>query len=180
MKSSYSYINEMWKKPKESFGESWRGKLIEWRKSDAVVKLEKPTRLDKARSLGYKAKKGFVMVRVRVRRGGHRRPRPKAGRRSKRMHIRKNLMMNYREIAERRVLFHYPNLEVLNSYWLAKDGKYAWFEVILVDKTRPEIKADKSMKWIASGKNARRAFRGLTSAARKSRGLRKKGHQRNR
>lgn len=180
MKSSYSYINKIWKNPKENLGDSWRGKLIEWRKSDAVVKLERPTRLDKARSLGYKAKTGFVMVRVRVRRGGHRRPRPKGGRRSKRMSIRKNLMMNYREIAERRASFHYPNLEVLNSYWLAKDGKYAWFDVIFVDKNRPEIKADKNIKWMASNKNTRRAFRGLTSAARKSRGLRKKGHRQNR
>lgn len=180
MKSSYSYITDMWKKPKESFSEAWRANLIEWRKSNAVVRLERPTRLDRARALGYKAKKGFSVVRVRVRRGGHKRPRPKGGRRSKRMHIRKNLMMNYREISERRASLHYPNLEVLNSYWLAEDGKYAWYEVIFVDKCRPEIKSDKSMAWMSSNKHTKRTFRGLTSAARKSRGLRKKGHMRNR
>lgn len=180
MKSGYSYIGETWQKPKENLGKLWQARLVEWRKSDAVARVEKPTRLDRARSLGYKAKAGFVIVRVRVRRGGHRRPRPKGGRRSKRMTIRKNLMMNYRWIAEQRVSRHFPNLELLNSYWLAKDGKYYWFEAILVDKSRPEIKADKGISWIMSKKHKGRAFRGLTSAAKKSRGLRKKGHMRNR
>ncbi|MEM4152672.1 MAG: 50S ribosomal protein L15e [Candidatus Pacearchaeota archaeon] len=175
MRSAYSYISELWKRPKESLGKLWRERLIEWRKSETVVRVDKPTRLDRARALGYKAKPGFVIVRVRVRRGGHKRPRPRAGRRSKRMTIRKTLKMNYRWIAEQRAARKFPNLEVLNSYWLAKDGNYAWYEVILVDPNRPEIKADKNIGWIASKKHKGRVFRGLTSAARKSRGLRKKG-----
>ena len=66
----------------------------------------------------------------------------------------------------------YTNLEVLNSYWVSKDGQYYWYEVILVDKEHPAIRADKNIKWISEKKHTRRAFRGLTSAARKSRGLR--------
>jgi large subunit ribosomal protein L15e len=89
-------------------------------------------------------------------------------------------MMNYRWIAEQRVSRHFPNLELLNSYWLAKDGMHYWFEAILVDPSRPEIKADKNISWIISKKHKGRAFRGLTSAAKKSRGLRQKGHMRNR
>ena len=42
-------------------------------------------------------------------------------------------------------------------------------EVILVDKHHPVIKADKSINWITTQR--RRAFRGLTSAGKKSRGL---------
>lgn len=175
MKSSYNYIANLWKKPKESLGDLWRERLIEWRKGYVVTRVEKPTRLDKARKLGYKAKPGFVIVRVRILRGGRKRPKRKAGRRSKRQTIRKTLKMNYQWVAEQRVARKFPNLEVLNSYWVGKDGMHYFYEVILVDPNRPEIKADKNINWILSKKHKGRVFRGLTSAARKSRGLRKKG-----
>lgn len=38
-----------------------------------VVRASRPSRPDKARRLGYKAKQGFVIYRVRVRRGGRKR-----------------------------------------------------------------------------------------------------------
>jgi len=174
-KGMYKYLADVWKKPKQGLGELWRQRLIEWRKTDAIVKVPKPLRLDRARSLGYKAKKGFVIVRVRVKRGGRKRPRPtKKGRRSKRQTIRKILSMNYKWVAEQRANRKYKNLEVLNSYWLAKDGKYYWYEIILVNPHAPEIKKDKHIGWIAKTPKAR-VFRGLTSAAKKSRGLRRKG-----
>ncbi len=98
----YHYIKQAWKKPDKK---TLRERMIEWRKSEAFTKVDKPLRLDKARALGYKDKKGFVVIRARVKRGGHRRSRPNKGRRSKRMHTRKNLMMNYQGIAERNPLF---------------------------------------------------------------------------
>ena len=85
--------------------------------------------------------------------------------------------MNYKWIAEQRTQRKFKNLEILNSYVLAKDGKYYFFEVILVDPDKPEIKKDKKMKWLANKKNRKRAARGLTSAAKKSRGLRNKSHE---
>jgi large subunit ribosomal protein L15e len=134
--------------------------------------VEKPLRLDKARALGYKAKKGFVVIRVRLMRGGHRRSRPNKGRRGKRLHTRKNLMMNYQWIAEQRAAKKFTNLEVLNSYQIGKDGVHYFYEVILVDPERPEIKNDKTISWIARPENKGRVFHGLTSSARKSRGFR--------
>jgi len=173
-KGLYHYLREAWKNPREL--DLWRQRLIEWRKTDAVVKVDKPLRLDRARTLGYKAKKGFVIFRVRVKRGGRKRPRPtKKGRRSKRQTLRKILSMNYRWVAEQRVARKYKQLEVLNSYWVAQDGRYYWYEVILVNPEAPEIKNDKHLAWIANRKHKGRAFRGLTSAGKKSRGLRKKG-----
>ncbi len=172
----YHVLRELWKKPEERVPD-YKTRLIEWRKGPAIVKLEKPTRLDRARSLGYKAKKGIIVVRVRVRRGGRKRTRPKAGRRSKRMTARKTLKMSYQWVAEMRAARKYRNLEVLNSYWVGKDGQYYYYEVILVDPNRPEIKADKELSWLASGKHKGRVFRGLTSAAKKSRGLRKKSRE---
>lgn len=175
MRSSYSYIKELWKKPKKNLGQLWMQRLIEWRRSNTIVRVERPTRLDRARALGYKAKNGFIIARTRVKRGGRKRPKRKAGRRSKRQTIRKVLRMNYQTVAERRTQRKFPNLLILNSYWLARDGKYAWYEVILVDPNRPEIKKDKNINWILSKKHQGRVFRGLTSSARKGRGLRKKG-----
>jgi len=80
--------------------------------------------------------------------------------------------MNYQWVAEIRAARKYKNLEVLNSYWVGKDGKYYYFEVIMIDPSKPEIKNDSTLKWIAEKRNKKRAERGITSAARKSRGLR--------
>ncbi len=171
VKSFYEYIGEAWKKPGESYvGELRRERLIEWRREPAIVRLEHPTRLDRARTLGYKAKKGIIVVRVKVRRGGRRKQRPRKGRRPKRMGVHKiNPRKSLQRIAEERVARKYPNMEVLNSYWVAEDGKRKWFEVILVEPANPMIKSDKSLNWIARQRG--RAFRGLTSAGKKGRAL---------
>ncbi len=168
-KGFYHFIKESWKRPDSKI---LRERMIEWRKGEMAVRVEKPLRLDKARALGYKAKKGFVVIRARILRGGHRRSRPNKGRRSKRMHTRKNLMMNYKWIAEQRVARKFPNLEVLNSYQIGKDGVHYFYEIILVDPERPEIKNDSAINWILRLENRGRVFRGLTSAGKKSRGLR--------
>jgi ribosomal protein L18 len=54
-----------------------RVRCWEYRQQPSIVRLVRPTRPDKARRLGYKAKQGFVVYRVRVRRGGRKRPVPK-------------------------------------------------------------------------------------------------------
>jgi large subunit ribosomal protein L15e len=174
---AYKYIAEAWKKPEESFvDELTRQRLIEWRKQPTIIRVEKPTRLDRARKLGYKAKQGFVIVRVRVRRGGLRKQRPRAGRRPKRMGVTKyKPAKSLRLIAEERAARKFPNLEVLNSYWVGEDGRFKWFEIIMVDKNHPAIKADKDINWICQKQHKGRVFRGLTSAGKKVRGLRHKG-----
>ncbi|HLC87350.1 MAG TPA: 50S ribosomal protein L15e [Candidatus Nanoarchaeia archaeon] len=173
-KGFYHYLREAWKKPDKKI---LRERMTNWRKEPVDVKLDKPSRIDRARALGYKDKKGFVVIRIKVKRGGHKRPRPNKGRRSKRLHIRKNLKMSYKWIAESRVQRKYPNLNVLNSYLVGKDGMHYFYEVICVDPNRPEIKNDKDINWICKPENKKRPLRGLTSAAKKSRGLRKKSHE---
>jgi len=174
---AYKYIAEAWKKPDESFVEElMRQRLVEWRRQPAVVRIDQPTRLDRARKLGYKAKQGFMVVRVRVRRGGLRKQRPRSGRRPKRMGVKKyKPAKSLRLIAEERAARKFPNLEVLNSYWVGEDGRYKWFEVIMVDPNHPAIKSDKDINWICQKQHKGRVFRGLTSAGKKVRGLRKKG-----
>ena len=170
-KGLYHYLRNAWKKPDISM---LRERMVEWRSQNAVIKCEKPLRLDKARSLGYKAKKGYIIVRVRISRGGRKRPKPVKGRKSKRQTIRKTLKMSYRWVAEQRAQKKFPNLEVLNSYFVGKDGRNFFYEIILVDYSRPEIINDPTINWITKKTNQNRVYRGLTSAGKKSRGLRSK------
>ncbi|MDY6762065.1 MAG: 50S ribosomal protein L15e [Candidatus Nanohaloarchaea archaeon] len=172
--SLYQYVRDAWKNPKENLGDLWRDRLVEWRREPALVETERPTRIDRARSLGYKAKNGFTMVRGRVRRGGRKRKRPNAGRRPKRAGQNKfSPGKSHQRIAEERASRKYPNLEVLNSYEVAKDGSHKWFEIILVDPDHPEIQADDDINWIADERG--RAERGKTSAGTTGRGLDEKG-----
>ncbi len=150
----YRHLREAWKRPKDSYIDGvMRQRVIVWRRQPSTVRIDKPTRLDRARSLGYKAKKGFVVVRTRIRRGGRRKIRPVLGRRQKRMGVTKfTPAKSKRLIAEERTARKYPNLEVLNSYWVWQDGQHKWFEIILVDPSHPAIKSDKDVGWVA-GKN---------------------------
>jgi len=169
----YKYISKLWTKPKTTLGAVYKEKLIEWRKEGSTVRMERPTRLDRARALGYKAKQGFLIVRQRVLRGGHRRPMKNIrGRRSKRYYQKFSLAKNYQQIAEERTSKKYPNCEVLNSYWVGKDKLHYWYEVVLVDRSHPSVLSDKNVSWVAEPQHRGRAFRGLTSAGRKGRGLR--------
>ncbi len=162
------YLREAWKKPDVKV---LRARMIEWRKAGVVTRVEKPLRLDRARALGYKAKKGVTVVRIKIKRGGHKKSRPNKARRTKRLHIRKNLKMNYKEIAETRVARKFSNMEILGSYWIGKDGMNYFYEVILVDRAEPGILKDKQLGGFVRTPK-RKALRGLTSSGREARGLR--------
>ncbi|MDN5320294.1 MAG: large subunit ribosomal protein L15e [Thermococcaceae archaeon] len=173
----YKYIREAWKSPKKSYvGELLKQRMIKWRREPSVVRIERPTRLDRARSLGYQAKQGYVLVRVRVRKGGRKRPRWRGGRKPSKMgQVKYSPKKSLQWIAEEKAARKFPNLEVLNSYWVGEDGMYKWFEVILVDPHHPVIKSDPKIAWIAGKAHKGRVFRGLTSAGKRSRGLLNKG-----
>jgi len=72
-----------------------------------------------------------------------------------------------RLIAEERAARRFPNLEVLNSYWIWEDGRFKWFEVVMVD---PVLLPDHPIAG-----QTRRVFRGLTSAGKQIRGLHNRG-----
>ena len=105
-RSFYSHIKEAWRSPKEGkLAElQWQRKQ-EWRDQGAIERIERPTRLDKARELGYKAKQGVVLTRISIRKGTARKSRFTAGRRSKRTGVnrigrKKNLQHIAEECAE--------------------------------------------------------------------------------
>jgi large subunit ribosomal protein L15e len=162
MKSAYERIREEWKNA------DLAKRLTKWKKDPVVKRIERPTRLDRARTLGYKAKQGVVLVRTRIKKGGRHREKIKKGRKPSKSGLRHfTTSLSLQAIAEKRAVKKFPNLEVLNSYYLADDGKYRYYEVILIDPHHPVIKSDKNKAWIA--KQRKRAFRGLTSAGKKSR-----------
>ncbi len=165
----YKLIREVWKKPKKNLGSLWKERLVQWRKEQSIVRLDRPTRIDKARSLGYKAKQGYIIVRVRVGRGTRKREKISGGRRSKHSGSKKVISKSYRWVSEERAAKKYKNCEVLNSYYLAEDGKHYWFEILLIDINSPVIKNDKNINWICNQKG--RVFRGKTAAGKRSRGL---------
>jgi large subunit ribosomal protein L15e len=169
------YVKEAWKKPRKNLGDEYKAYLFKWRRENSVERVEYPTRPDRAKALGYRAKQGFVIARSRVIRGGKRNPSIKKGRDGGNLSSKITQSKNYQWICEERAQKRFPNLEVLNSYWVGQDERYYWYEVILVDIYHPQILADKKMSWLVSNKQTRRVFRGLSSSAKKSRGLRKKG-----
>ncbi|MEK6972804.1 MAG: 50S ribosomal protein L15e [archaeon] len=152
-----------------------RDKLFQFRnQEESITKVDKPSNIPRARSLGYKAKNGVVVVRAKVRKGSGKMPRPRAARRPKRMGTKKRTRgKSIQRIAEERAARKYPNCEVLNSYFVGQDGKCKYFEIILIDRDNPEMRADKDLSWICDKRG--RAFRGLTSAGKKGRGLMYKG-----
>lgn len=164
----YKYIREAWKQPKQNI-EFLRERMREWKKDPTTLRVKRPTRLDRARSLGYKAKQGYIVVRQRVTRGGRMKPKFRKGRRPKRMSRRKDVKISYQVVAEQRTTDKFPNMEVLNSYFVGKDGDYYWYEIILVDRAHPNIASSKNIAWITTKKG--RANRGLTAAGKRSRGI---------
>ena len=124
-----------------------RERAISWRKENAVTRIERPSRLLRARRLGYKAKQGIIVIRMRVGSGGMRRQRPRGGRRPKHLGVtRIKQDDNMKIVAQRRVLEKYPNMKLLGSYFLNKDGKHYWYEVILADPSHPRIAKDKELR----------------------------------
>jgi large subunit ribosomal protein L15e len=172
----YRHIGKMYASHESALKALIRERLIQWRKEPTTNRIDKPTRIDRARQLGYRAKQGFIVIRQRVTRGSRRKPRPTMGRKPKKMGTTKITAGRSRQwIAEERAARKYPNLRVLGSYYIAEDGKNLWYEIIFVDPAHPVIKADHRINWICEPVHKRRVFRGLSPAGKTSRGLRKRG-----
>ena len=139
--------DKVWLKMWKSNSTELREKAVIWRKQNAVTRVDKPSRITRARRLGYKAKQGITVVRMRVGAGGMRRQRPRGGRRPKHLGVtRIKAAVSMKQVAERRVLERYPNMKLLGSYFLYKDGMHYWFEIILADPSHPSIAKDKELR----------------------------------
>ncbi|KAG2202503.1 hypothetical protein INT47_013119 [Mucor saturninus] len=179
-KKAYKYLEELSRKKQSDVSRFLlRVRCWEFRQLSVIHRASRPSRPDKARRLGYKAKQGFVIYRIRVRRGGRKRPVHKGATFGKPVNEGVNQLKYQRSLrstAEERIGRKCANLRVLNSYWVNQDATYKYFEVILVDPSHKAIRRDAHINWIANPVHKRREARGLTAIGRKSRGH-GKGHR---
>ena len=180
---AYKYLEELWrKKQSDVLRFVLRMRSWEYRQLPVIHKCHRPSRTDKARKLGYKSKQGYVIYRIRIRRGGRKRPVSKGIVYGKPVNQGINQLKpnrSHRAIAEERVGRRARNLRVLNSYWVGQDGTFKFFEVIMVDPNHKAVTRDARINWIASNKQKHRESRGLTAAGKKHRGLLARGHKAN-
>ena len=139
--------DQVWLKMLKENPMELRQRAVIWRNENAITRVEKPSRIARARRLGYKAKQGIIVIRMRVGTGGMRKQRPRGGRRPKHLGVTKiKADVSMKQVAERRVLERYPNMKLLGSYFLYKDGMHYWFEVILADPSHKRISKDKEIR----------------------------------
>ena len=176
---AYKYLEEIWKKKQSDLMRFvLRMRTWEYRQLPAIHRCSRPSRPEKARKLGYKAKQGFFIYRIRIRRGGRKRPVAKGIVNGKPKSQGVNSLKatkGIKVVAEQRVGNKMPGMRVLNSYWVGQDSTFKFYEVILVDPSHKAIRRDPKINWIARPVQKRRDERGLTSAGKNNRGLRKKG-----
>ncbi len=180
---AYKYLQELWKK-KQSEVLRFVSRIRNWeyRQLPAIHRASKPSRIEKARRLGYRAKQGYVIYRIRIRRGGRKRPVKKGRVYGKPKSVGVTGLKNHKNlksVAEERVGRRLQSLRVLNSYWAGQDAVFKYFEVILVDPAHNAIRNDPRINWICNAVHKRREARGLTSSGKQHRGLRVKGDRDN-
>ena len=111
-----------------------RARVSKWRKEKPVMRADGPTNPISAHRLGYRAKKEFIIIRVRTNKGKRRRRAPDLGRKPGRSRKYVEPQTAWRRIAEMKAWRHYRNLTVINSYKAGEDGQYAYWEVIMHDE----------------------------------------------
>ncbi|MFH1447727.1 MAG: 50S ribosomal protein L15e [Candidatus Micrarchaeota archaeon] len=163
---SYKHIQKTFIAGYKERSPTYRARITEWKKEPTVTRVKKPTNIARARTLGYLAKIGYIVVRVKIRKGMRRRHKPSGGRKPSKSGRFMSPDKSHQQFAEEKASRRYRNCEVLNSYWVGEDGQVEFFEVILLERIRPEIKEKAKLR-------KGRAFRGLTSVGKRSRGLKK-------
>jgi large subunit ribosomal protein L15e len=176
---AYKYLEELWKrKQSDVMGFILRLRAWEYRQLPAIHRCTRPSRPDKARRMGYKRQQGFVIYRVRVRRGGRKRPVRKGiiyGKPKGAGIVQLKFQRSLRSVAEERAGRKIGGLRVLNSYWVAQDATYKYYEIIMIDTAHKKIRNDPRINWICNPVHKHRELRGNTSAGKRGRGLRVKG-----
>lgn len=173
--SSNDYLREIRKKKQSDlYRYLLTIRTYEYRLNPAVHRAERPTYPERAHKLGYRAKQGMCIFRVRIKRGGRKRIAENGNTHGKTVNAgiyQLKPSKSLQSMAELKAGKRAGNLRVLNSYWVGQDGVYKYFEVIMVDPNHNSIRNDPKINWICKSSMKHRECRGLTSASRKSRGL---------
>lgn len=164
---AYKHITSNFKKSYKEREDIVKNRLMQWRTESSIIRVKKPTNIARARQIGYKAKQGVIVIRVKIRKGLRKREKPRGGRKPSKAGRFFAMGKSFQAMAEERGARKFINCEVVNSYYVGEDGSDKFFEVILVDREHPAIKSDKLYSQII--KRNDRAFRGLTHAGREHR-----------
>merc|ERR1712093_509034 len=172
---AYAYLAELSNRKQSDVARFLsRVRCWNYRQLNVIHRATRPSRPDKARRLGYKAKQGFVVYRIRVRRGNRKKQVAKGATYGKPVNQGINQLKfqrSLRSTAEERVARRCGGLRILNSYWINQDGVYKYYEVIAVDPFHKAIRRDARINWICDSVHKRRESRGLTAAGKANRGL---------
>lgn len=151
--------------------QEYRERLMRWAAEGTAVRVERPTNLARARKLGYKAKQGVLIVRVKISKGRSKRRQPSGGRKPSKSGRYYTRAKSMQAIAEERASKKFTNTEVLNSYFVGDSGTHSYYEIIMLDRSSPAVRADPSYARVITRKN--RVAAGRTAAGRRHRGLMK-------
>jgi len=126
-----SYQDQTWIRLWKENAPELRERVVGWRKQNAITRIDKPSRLQRARRLGYKAKQGIVVIRMRVGTGGMRKQRPTGGRRPKHLGVtRIKADDDMKTVAERRVLQMHVKKELDLIIFLLVLGLHYFFHLL--------------------------------------------------
>ncbi|KAK2094373.1 60S ribosomal protein L15 [Saguinus oedipus] len=169
------YIQELWRK-KQSDVMCFPLRVGCWQYCQLSVlhRAHCPTCPDKLSQLGYKAKQGYVIYRIRVCHGDSKCPVPKGASYSNPVHHGVNQLkfaQSLQPVAEEQAGSHCWSLRVLNSYWVGEDSTYKLLEVILIDPFHKAIRRNLDTQWITTLVHKHKEVSGLTSVGQKNRSL---------
>ncbi len=167
--SLYKQIKQTFISEYKTRSELLKHRIVEWSSEPPVIRIGRPTNIARARKLGYKAKQGIIIVRVRIRAGKRKRQQVDGGRKPSKNGRFFSMQKSLQAIGEDRAAKKFTNFEVLNSYYVGKTGSVKFYEIILLDRNSPVIQNHKIYSDIILQKN--RASRGLTSCGRRHRSL---------
>lgn len=154
--------------------DAYKARMTKWRSEAPIVRAAGPTNIARARRLGYRAKEGILISRVRVRGGTSKRAAPGGGRKPSKSGRMFTRAKSLQAIAEERAARKFSNCEVLNSYFVGAAGSDKFYEVILLDRASTALAADRHYSSIITQRG--RAYRGMTFQGRKHRGISRKGY----
>ena len=115
---AYKYLQELWRrKQSDVIRFVLRVRCWEYRQLPVIHRVQRPSRLDKARALGFKQKQGYVIYRVRIRRGGRKRAVHKGIIYGKPVHLgirKQKKARSHKNVAEEKIGRVCKNMRVLN------------------------------------------------------------------
>ncbi|MDE1870683.1 MAG: 50S ribosomal protein L15e [Candidatus Micrarchaeota archaeon] len=149
--------------------DEYKTRIIKWNAESSITRVDKPTNIARARELGYKAKEGVIIVRVKLKGGSKKRKHAAGGRKPSKSGRYFTKSKSLQAIAEERAARKFTNFEPLNSYFVGAAGSRRFYEVILLNKGDRTIISDPQYRNVARQNG--RAYRGLTSSGKRHRGI---------